>query len=484
MSPKRSKIHPRSSLSAPVLTDIVPVVVFILALASGAQMLSIDSDLGRHLTLGNYILDHRIVPTRDLFSHTLLGQPRPPYEWLSQILFALSHRLLNLDGVILLASIFIAVTFTLTFQFANRRSKSLIIAMIVTFLAVGASSLHWLPRPHIITFLLLAIWIEKLEQLRKGEPVRLFVFPLLMLLWANLHGGFVFGILAWVAYFAGWRWDRWQKRAEIEAGKNLFIAGIASLSATIITPDLWRNWEAVLNNRSAFILSRTVETMPPVLTDTAILPFTLLLLLTSFSIIRLKNLSASHIFLLTGLGLAALLMSRNIPLFAIASAPILTELIKDSLAHFKTWTHIKERFSNFGTTTNFVIPIVLILLTAGYFASHYIKTGTSIYQFNPQVFPVHAMDWLENNPQQGRMFNEVNWGGYILHRTWSRQLVFLDSQSDFYGEKLMRDYEQIMTAQKDWENLLKPVSSGLGDHPNRIAACKHARGKIGLENTL
>jgi hypothetical protein len=134
-------------------------------------MLSIDSDLGRHLTLGNYILDHRIVPTRDLFSHTLLGQPRPPYEWLSQILFALSHRLLNLDGVILLASIFITATFTLTFQFANRRSKSLIIALTVTFLAVGASSLHWLPRPHIITFLLLAIWIEKLELLRKGEPV-------------------------------------------------------------------------------------------------------------------------------------------------------------------------------------------------------------------------------------------------------------------------------------------------------------------------
>jgi hypothetical protein len=153
------------------LLDIIFTVAFMLGLVSGAQMLSSDSDLGRHLTLGNYILDYRIIPTRDLFSHTLLGQPRPPYEWLSQILFALSHRLLNLDGGILFSSIIIAATFTLTFQFANRRSRSLIIAMIVTFLAVGASSLHWLPRPHIITFLLLAIWIEKLELLRKGEPV-------------------------------------------------------------------------------------------------------------------------------------------------------------------------------------------------------------------------------------------------------------------------------------------------------------------------
>ncbi len=42
------------------------------------------------------------------------------------------------------------------------------------------------------------------------------------------------------------------------------------------------------------------------------------------------------------------------------------------------------------------------------------------------------------------MFNEFNWGGYLLFRLWPRELVFVDSQSDFYGEALMRNYQSIL----------------------------------------
>jgi hypothetical protein len=65
------------------------------------------------------------------------------------------------------------------------------------------------------------------------------------------------------------------------------------------------------------------------------------------------------------------------------------------------------------------------------------------------------MNWLENHPQSGRMFNEFNWGGYILYRAWPEQSVFLDSQSDFYGEALLKDYEQISSLRGDWEKLLE-----------------------------
>src|SRR5512134_79686 len=117
------KARARDIWFLPRFADLVFIAIFFSALASGGQMLSIDSDLGRHLTLGNYILDQRVIPTRDLFSHTLLKSPRPPYEWLSQVLFALADRLLGLDGVILFTAIIIAITFTLTFSFANRRSE-------------------------------------------------------------------------------------------------------------------------------------------------------------------------------------------------------------------------------------------------------------------------------------------------------------------------------------------------------------------------
>src|SRR6185503_18839599 len=174
-------------------------------------------------------------------------------------------------------------------------------ALLITFLAVGASSIHWLPRPHIITFLLLAIWIENLEQLRKGKPANLFTFPLIMLFWANLHGGFVFGILAWCAYFAGWVWTKWQKSADDQTGWKFLIVGLTSLMTSVITPDLWHNWEAILNNRSSFILSRTAETMPPNLTTFPVFPFTILLALTVILfLLNYRILAASHVFLLAG----------------------------------------------------------------------------------------------------------------------------------------------------------------------------------------
>ncbi len=457
MSRIKSKADTSISTFTPRLTDIIFVVVFILALAYGTQMLSIDSDLGRHLTLGNYILDSRIIPTRDLFSHTLTNQPRPPYEWLSQILFAFANRLLGLDGVILFTALIIAVTFTLIFQFANRRSGSPIIAFLITFLAIGAASIHWLPRPHIITFLLLAVWIENLEQLRKGKPVKLFIFPLIMLFWANLHGGFVFGFLAWCAYVAGWTWGKWEGKADDQTGKNILWTGVISLTATIVTPNLWRNWEAVLNNRSSFILSRTTETMPPNLTTLPVLPFTLLLALTTILfIVNYKTLSASHFFLLTGFGIMSLLMARNIPLFALACTPILSEMTKSFLSHLKkAGSRIEERFSGFGIQPqSHIVPLVITFLMVAFFANQNFNKHQGVFQFDPQVFPVQAMDWLKLHPQGNRMFNEFNWGGYILYRTWPQQQVFLDSQSDFYGESLMRDYEQMMTTQGNWEKLL------------------------------
>jgi hypothetical protein len=437
-------------------SDLIFTTTLLLALSLGQQMLSLDSDLGRHLALGNFMLDERVIPTRDLLSHTRAGLSRPPYEWLSQILFASTHRLLGLDGVILFTSLVIASTLTLVYRYALHRSESALVAMAFTFIAVGASSIHWLSRPHVLTFLLLAIWIELLDRLTRGKSVRLHLLPLIMLLWVNLHGGFIYGILVWIAYLGGWLWKAWRGKAEGKVRKKLLFVGISSLFATVITPDLWHNWEAVLNNRSAFILNRTVETMRPNLTDPSVLPYTLLLILTILLFAKnWKNMKAGHFFLLAGLGVMSLLMARNIPLFAIAAAPILSGISAGSLSNSRAWTRIEDGFSGFGQTASQSIwSYAVALLAILFFVNFSLKNGQPVHRFDPTVFPVEAVNFIEENPQQGNMFNEFNWGGYLLYRLWPQYTVFLDSQSDFYGESLIRDYDQIMSADGDWQNLM------------------------------
>ncbi|HSQ39175.1 MAG TPA: hypothetical protein VLM78_03365, partial [Anaerolineales bacterium] len=198
----------------PRLRDILFIAILAAALALGPRMLSLDSDLGRHLTMGGFIIDSHQIPTRDLFSHTHADVSRPAYEWLTQIIFAIANRLAGLDGVVFVTALAIASAFFIVYTEAARQSRLPLAALGITILAAAASSLHWLPRPHVITFLMLAIWLERLEHVRRGDLVPLWHFPVLMLLWVNAHGGFVFGILAWLAYFVGWLWEMARKSAK------------------------------------------------------------------------------------------------------------------------------------------------------------------------------------------------------------------------------------------------------------------------------
>ena len=196
----------------PRLEDVVFVTLFIAVIALGPRLLNVDGDVGRHITVGGYILDSRSIPTRDVFSHTMAGEPLTPHEWLSQVIFALAFRAMGLDGVVLLCAALIASTFTLLYACGARRSGTRLIALGWVMLAAAASSLHWLARPHLFTMLLVVLWTDGLERLRRGESTRRWHLPALMLLWVNLHGAFIAGFVIWGAYSVGYVWQRWTGR--------------------------------------------------------------------------------------------------------------------------------------------------------------------------------------------------------------------------------------------------------------------------------
>src|SRR5512143_2383436 len=111
----------------PRLREFIFIVVFGGALALGSRMLNSDSDLGRHLALGRYMLEAARIPTQDLLSFTRAGEPRPPYEWLAQILLALAYKALRLDGVVILASLAIAAAFAVVFVDCTARGSTPIV---------------------------------------------------------------------------------------------------------------------------------------------------------------------------------------------------------------------------------------------------------------------------------------------------------------------------------------------------------------------
>ncbi len=175
-------------------------------------LLNADGDLARHLRVGETILHDGGLFYRDPFSFTMYGKPFVPYEWLSEVTVALLNRLGGLPAIAIFHGLVIGLTYALVVLFLRRRGVDPLLALLVGVLAAGVSCVHWLARPHIFTPLgaiLLLFILEPREgvagtaQARAQSARRLLWLIPLFALWANLHGGFLYGLILIGVYLTG-----------------------------------------------------------------------------------------------------------------------------------------------------------------------------------------------------------------------------------------------------------------------------------------
>ena len=455
----------------PSLGAILWIGIFIAVVGMGPRLMNVDGDLGRHLTIGRYILDSGQIPTRDLFSHTLYGQSLTPHEWLSQVIFALAERWLGLDGVILVCGLVIATSFWLVFRLARSQSHSLLVAAVVAIIAMAASSLHWLSRPHIFTFLMLALWMNALQELRDGRLRRWWFMPLIMVLWVNLHGAFIAGFVTWGLYALGLAWDHLLKRSpqgvSLPGGfwRAFLMGGAGSFLVSFINPSgagIWATSFGFIGNR--YLVSHTAEYMAPNFQDSSTWPFLVMigLVLLLFGL-RSKPVEAAQVLPVAGWTIMGLYSVRNVPLFAIVAAPVLAAALSDAFQANRQSFAWLERLCQMDWRLNrtdqslrgFLWPaLIFAFVWAGYASGAKLDLQQQGNAFDERVFPVQAVDYLKANPQPGNMFNYFTWGGYLLYRLWPEDRVFIDGQTDFYGERLTRQYEQALTLSPGWEKVL------------------------------
>jgi hypothetical protein len=168
---------------------LCPVVIAIQPLA--------NNDLPMHLAVGEWILDHRTLPTHDPFSFTAGHPPWVPHEWLASVLFALVERAGGLPGLVALGALCAAAL-----ALAHRAAMAELGVGLASHLLWGIPM--WLVagdrivlRPHLPALALtFAVWWCLLRA-RRG-PRWLALLPPLLAVWVNLHGSFPmgFGIVA------------------------------------------------------------------------------------------------------------------------------------------------------------------------------------------------------------------------------------------------------------------------------------------------
>jgi hypothetical protein len=447
----------------PSLRNIFFLVVFLAALRQGNQMLNAEGDLGHHLAMGRLILETGSIPHTDPFSFRTEGIAAIPHEWLVQSAYALLDDWFGLTGIVVLSALLLASAFTLVLTESTRRGGMLVAGLVMTALALAASAMHWITRPHLFTYLLLAVWVFRLEAFMRGEERRWWIFPPLMFLWANLHGMFILGLLAFAISLTGWAWERWlEGRDSPVSGRGLLLLGLFSTLATFLTPSGFHLWETIftLAGASPFITSMTAEYQPADFHNPGTWPFLILLgAILATAVLAGRKLGMARALQLSGWTLIGLYSARNIPLAAIVLAPIGAELLaawlreSPALAGLVRFSRKLERVERDLRGWLWAVAGVLLCLVL-------LASGVSLaldgqpYQLLPERFPMAAVDWLKENPPTGRMFNEFDWGGYLLYRLWPEQKIFMDGHTHIYGDALSREYVAIQSRAPGWESLL------------------------------
>jgi hypothetical protein len=439
----------------PRMRDILFISIFTGAILLGPRMLNMDGDLPRHLAIGKFVLQGNPPPTADIFSHTRTGAPFAPHKWLSGVLFYLAYLANAEKGIVLLSAIALAATFTIIYTDRSKHSGSNLTVMGVVVLGAAVSSLHWIARPHLFTMLLLAIWVVLTDKLARGENVRWWVFPALMLLWNNIHGEYISGILVTISYLAGWLWDfiAGDKKPASDTGKKLGLALGTSVLVSILNPISLRAWTTVTSwMGNQYLMEKTQETAPP---DFLNNDFYILLAMLGLSLfvlgVKRGAIASGQVILLAGFTLMVLTSARNVHIYGIAAPFVLAAPMAEVL-NFSFLKKLEERIKSVETPLRgFVYPVTVVLL--GVILLNFTKVGTT-QRFSPSYFPVRAVEWLKSNPQEGNMFNPFDWGGYISFTAWPENRVFIDSQGDVYGEAFIREYERVANLDDGWESVL------------------------------
>lgn len=457
--------------------------LFLASVVRGWQAINTDGDLGRHLRVGETILERGGLFYTDLFSWTMAGKPFVPYEWLSEVIYALAHRAAGIPGAIALTALVVAGAYLMLALLLRRLGVDPLLAFLVTVAAGLVGAFHWLARPHVFTLLgtVALLWILEAPGERATRRPALGAVPtfLLFALWANLHGGFLFGLVLVGMYLAG---DVIGERASLPRHAVVFVAALAGACVNPVGPALLGHVTGYLGK--SFLVDMTLEYRSPDFHGWIGRAFLAVLIAAVAGLaLSRRRMSWPHLVVFLGCTAFALHSVRNGPLWALAALPLVAmhldaewrALPAALLTRFRAAFESAERESGTGVWAGAAAAgLVLLALSGGGIG------GVQLLErgFDPRVFPVEAVERLRREGFQGRMFNELSWGGYVLY-AWPEQKVFIDGQTDFYGEALAGDYVRLRATASGWDALLTELEIDLVILPSEAPLAHGLHGDSG-----
>ena len=428
------------------------VLLIVVTFGSPLRLL----DFWWHLKMGEVIVTTGSLPQTDIFSFTSSGKPFLLQSWLAEIflyfLYVLGGFQLIVAGNTVLLALALLSVYSLCFgELRGPRVCALISLILIVPLVIYGNV-----RSQVFSILLFAFFYQLLCEFRWRDRDRLWLLPILMVAWVNLHGGFPLGLgligIFWVdALIAA---IRGEGPVPARCLRKLTLIGAAAAAVTLVNPAgfrLYRDILAVLSDPSS--QQFVTEWLAPQILDWAgFLGFYVPLAATILVLLVNRRPGRVDLILFLVFSVFGLSALRNGIWFAIVSPP----LIARQLGSLSRWgrSKVHQGLPAAGDARfNLVFLVLMVVVVVG--ASPWVyPTLTERPLWEPST-PARAVDFIESASLQGNFFHPQIFGDFLIWRLWPQHRSFIDGRVHLFESDLVQDYFLIFE-DSEWEKRLRP----------------------------
>jgi len=397
-----------------------------------------DPDVWWHMRNAQYLVQHRHILNRDMYSFTAAGQPWINTEWLSEIPFYLSYRFFGLSGLkaltFVLPSTMILLLLYLCFQESRNFKASIAACAFASFLA----KVSYGPRTILFGYILMVLLLILLRRFREHGTGPLWLVPLLFCVWANTHGSWAIGLILFfltgVAGLVGGCWGRIESsRWTPSQMRQLALTGLASVAALFINPFGWRlvYYPFDLAFKQKLNIAHVAEWVPLDFQDVrGKFVFVLIVALLLAALLRKSRWGLGEILILLFSLHTALTHIRFLVLLGIVAAPLAAKLL-DFFPPYRPELDTPR--------VNALVILAMVSLMAVFWPN-----DAKIRESVAETYPAGAISYLKAHSVHGNILNFYLWGGYL---EWNDPeiKVFVDSRVDIFEYAgVLQDYLQLL----------------------------------------
>lgn len=418
------------------------VMVLLLTITLSVRMLS-DPDLGTHLSGGRWITEHQTVPQNDFSTYTVSNHQYIDIYWIFQLLL---YGVYSIGGYVALSLLVTALSLVLfcLLYYRNESDKlSTGIGLFVLMLGFLVIEPRLILRPELFTYIFIASLVFILDLYVSGGKNLLFILPVIMLVWCNMQGLFVLGLIIILVYVGGKLIS--DRKPDAKLGLFLLVSVLVCLVNPYFLKGFLFPFELFTRLEGENIFHQHIRELSSLtsldklfIKDILFLSYTVLCIVAVLVTIRKRKIH-EWVLLMIFLYLA-MISVRNIPLFVVISLPVLSRSLNDIRTGISDKLNVKWLISGRRIVwwLCVIIPVLLIprLFTNAYYRanSSNSKTGLGIdiwYQ------PVRAAELIHKNSLHFRFINSLAFGGWL---GWSLQEpVFIDGRLEVMQDAFYRE---------------------------------------------